>query len=263
MGLNGFTEDKSTGDWLLGDFPSRTVLRLDRTTLQTTTILQLGMPLTGMVQDPHRHDIYVSAYSGPSGLVRFDPASPSLTTLDTAVLNVLTIDRSPARDGALIYAGGPSGIIRYDRTGTTLGTFGPTGLIHGLVFDKSRTLAPELQSGPNDRNIRVSFPGDAGKPYVVALGLSGYAPGITLLDARVIPLNPDNLTSLTTSGSLSPLLTNNVGILDGNGEATVRFNANPLGNTVRGIRVWAAALTLDPNASLGIGQISGPLLFVL
>ena len=116
-------------------------------------------------------------------------------------------------------------------------------------------------AAPNDRVINVDFPGDAGRPYVVAFSQSGFSPGVPLPDGRTIPLNLDGLTLLTANVALPPFLTGNTGVLDGLGRATVRFNLNSL--PVTGLRLWAAAVTVDPNAPLGISQISAPLLFVL
>jgi len=56
---------------------------------------------------------------------------------------------------------------------------------------------------------------------------------------------------------------NNLGKLDASGRAAERLNAKPLGGSARGIRIRAAALTLDNAAPLGIGRISGPVRFVL
>ena len=87
-------------------------------------------------------------------------------------------------------------------------------------------------------------------------------PGIVLRDARVIPIVPDNLTTLCLTGGAPGLLENPLGVLDGNGEARVRVNLNPLGKTASGLRLWAAAIVLDPKAPLGVGAIHGPLLLV-
>ena len=80
---------------------------------------------------------------------------------------------------------------------------------------------------------------------------------------RVIPLSPDALTFLTASQSIPPLLAGNVGVLRATAEGVATLNVNSLGGSVKGLRVWVAALTLDPQAPLGISQISAPLLIVL
>ena len=132
-----------------------------------------------------------------------------------------------------------------------------------MIFDKSRNLGPELVQAPNHRRIQISFPGDGGKSYVLALSLTGCKPGIPLPDGRVIPLVPDKLTEATVRYVLPPLLTGNIGVLNTYDRALVTMNLNSLGSAVKGLRVWAAAITLDPAAPSGISQVSAPLLFVL
>jgi hypothetical protein len=119
-----------------------------------------------------------------------------------------------------------------------------------------------LQTIGNDRIIRVSFPSDAGKAYVVALGLSGFHPGLKLPDGRVIGLNFDALVGLTATGSIPPVFQGNIGTLDTAGRAFVTFNTNTL-PLPPGLPIWAVAVTLDRAAPLGISQISAPLLIVL
>ncbi len=261
-----FTEDKTTGDWLIGDYSLRSIVRVNRDTMKMTTIIPLNAPPTGMNQDPQRDEVIISG--GSTTFLSYHPVTHKVSTIVTGAgsANASTLDRAPGQTGALLYAGMTTGaIVKFDRNGTNLGTVGTTGAgsILGVAFDKSRNLGPELVKAPNERIVRLSFPGDAGKAYVFALSLSGCKPGISLLDARVIPLNPDHLTIATTQVSLPPLLVNNIGILNAFDEAVVTLNLNPLGNVVKGLRLYAAAVVLDPNAPVGISQISTPLLFVL
>ena len=44
------------------------------------------------------------------------------------------------------------------------------------------------------------------------------------------------------------------------GRAKVKVNTNALGGALKGLRMWAAVLVLDPKAQLGIAQIAGPTL---
>ena len=180
--------------------------------------------------------------------------------------NSLTVDRAPGTGGALIYIGTsrPAGdLVAYDRSGQNIGivaNISPARFL-GMTFDKSRNLAPALIQAPNDRTIRISFPGDAGKGYVLAMSLTGCQPGIVIPDGRTIPLMPDLFTVLTTQGPLGNILTGNMGMLGASGEAFAHLDANPLGLAARGIRVWVAAVSLGGPS--GISQISHPLLFVL
>ena len=96
-----------------------------------------------------------------------------------------------------------------------------------------------------------------------ALGISGCKPGFSLPDGRVVPTKPDNLTIATVQFPLPPLLTGNIGTLNAFDEAIVTLDLNRLGAAVKGFRLHAAALTIDPAAPSGIGQVANPLLFVL
>ena len=261
-----FCEDKSTGNYLIGDVGSRmAILTFDRNTLVVTSITAVTVSITAMMRDPHRLTVYCAG----ARFLTFNPRTFATSTfgpsLGRTAANAGGIDRAPAANGGLIYGGLTNGdLIQLDRQGNVLGTVASAGRsCLSFIFDKSRNLGPELINAPNDRNIRVSFPGDANKPYTLALGLSGYQPGVNFPGGRVVPLNTDSLTALTLNGLIPQLLSNNIGVLDGNGEAVVRFNLNALGGQVKNVRVWAAAVTLDPQAPSGISQISAPLLIVL
>jgi len=95
----------------------------------------------------------------------------------------------------------------------------------GIAFDRSRNLAGELKSAPNDRVLRISFPADARKSFVLAFSGTGHAPGVPLPDGRAIPLVVDNLTMLSLTRQLSPLVTGNIQFVDrpvmGNGVPVV------------------------------------------
>jgi len=263
-----FTESKTNGDWLIGDFQSsnKAVIHVNRDTGVVTTVVPTGASVTGMVQDPNRPDIIMSA--GSTTFMSYEPVTHVISTVVTGAgsANAMTLDRAPDPAGALLYAGMTSGdIVKFDRNGKNLGRVGNTGAgsILGVCFDRSRNISPLLMTAPNDRDVRLNFPGEAGKGYIFALSLFGFTPGVPLPDGRVIPLNPDSLTFLTVRLPIPPLLTGNIGVLDPFDSATVKLNLNALGNVVKGLRVWAAAIVIDPNAPSGISQISGPMLFVL
>jgi len=263
--FNAFTVDKSRGDWIIGDFNVRAMMKIDRSTRTVKTIVPLGTTgLQGAVQDPQGLEVYVDASSSAS-VVSYNPFTNVVTTLTTGLqTNSIGIDRSPAGDGTLLFVGLTNGTIqKVSRTGTNLGAIGSVGgNPFGIAVDHGRNVAPQLVTAPNNRVIRLDFPGQPGRAYVLALSLSGYSPGVTLPDARVIPLNIDQLTLLTARSPLPPLLVNNIGILSAQGRATVQLDLNPLTPFISGVRIWMAALTLDPAAPLGIGEISAPVLIV-
>lgn len=264
---NAFVQDRVSGNYAIGDFTTRSVVMVDRSSGQTLSTTPLGsFSLQGMVQDPHDSDIYIASL-GNTAVVGYDPITNATSVVASlsGSFNAIAIDRAPANDGSLIYVSDTNGSVqRVSRTGTALGTIATFGTnVGGFTFNQSRNVSPILQQAPNFRFVRISFPKQAGRLFGFALSASGYAPGLRLPDGRTIPLVPDSLFFTTAQGPLAPLLVNNAGTLSASGEAFVTFNVNALGNSVRGVRIWGAAVTLDPSAPLGIGEISAPVLFVL
>ncbi len=94
---------------------------------------------------------------------------------------------------------------------------------------------------------------DAGQPFVCAFA-AGDTPGITLSDARVIPLNPDALLAFSITPG-NGVFFNNIGSLDGSGFASVMVvlpNYPPL----LGLTFYAAFVVPDAGNPTGIGTIS-------
>jgi len=266
-----FHRELSTGEWLV----SSAMNQLERYAPDWSGIKAAIPHAFGytydMVQDPHRPDVYV----GASACYRFDPRSNTMTSLFPGVgtsvgSRGLLVDRSPDVQGAMLYVTDSmvvppdSHIYHYDRGGQRLATLTTVpNWLTDMVFDRSRNLATILKAPPNDRLIRLSFPYDGGCPYILAFSLTGYTPGVGLPDGRVIPLRFDSLVGLTAGGPLPPFLTGNHGVLAANGEAVARLDLNGFGPVLRGVKLWAAAMTLDPRAMLGIRTISKPVLLVL
>lgn len=121
-----------------------------------------------------------------------------------------------------------------------------------------RTLAWFLDAPPNRRTLRLDVPGEGARPYVVGFSLAGTRPGPTLPDGRVIPLVPDALTGISMRGGIPGVLSRTIGTLDANGTALVTLDLNGFGSALRGLRVWAAAVVIDPAASSGIAHVAGP-----
>lgn len=106
-------------------------------------------------------------------------------------------------------------------------------------------------------DVHVSFPGHAGKPFLLALSASGPRNGVPLPDGRTIPLLVDQVTVASVTTGIPGIVNGNLGrTLDGNAEALVRINLLPLGSVVNGLRVWLCALVLDSQAPIGIAEIA-------
>ncbi|MBN2490087.1 MAG: hypothetical protein JXQ29_04475 [Planctomycetes bacterium] len=112
---------------------------------------------------------------------------------------------------------------------------------------------------PNGRSLRLDFPGERGRAYVVAFGMRGTRPGVRLGDGRHVPLNPDGLVMASAQGGIGAVLTGTVGFLDPLGRARVTVDTSGAGNALKGVRLWAVALLLDPRSPAGFSHIVGPI----
>ena len=156
----------------------------------------------------------------------------------------------------------PTEIERLTKQGVSVGTTILNGpVLHnwtGVVREGSRHLTWYMDTPPNGRRLQLSFPNESGMGYAVGFSLRGVRPGVVLKDARVIPLVPDDLTLLGLTGGVAGVLENAVGRLDAAGRARVKVDTNAFGARLKGVRIYATALILDPTARLGIAQIVGP-----
>ena len=141
---------------------------------------------------------------------------------------------------------------------STLPGVAPLSSLSTLVRRGSRHLAWTLNPAPHTRQLRLSFPGEIGRPYVVGFTLSGVHPGIPLPDGRTIPVNVDPLTLLSVSGGIPGILTRTVGTLDVSGAATVTIDTTLVSPVLKGMRILGAAVVLDPSAPSGIAHVVGP-----
>lgn len=158
--------------------------------------------------------------------------------------------------------GSISGLYTIDEQGnvTSLTSYGTpaTGVLttYGMEIEGSRNLCSELVAAPNARRIRISFPLNGGKPYVIAASFSGPRPATPLGDGRQINLVPDTLTQLTLAGPLPPLWNPGPGVLDPFGNAQATLNLNSLGAAVRGLPMWFSVIVVDPGAPKGVAAIA-------
>lgn len=126
-----------------------------------------------------------------------------------------------------------------------------------LVRAASEPIGVSLANAPNDRTVHLRFPGEGGKSYALVASASGYRPGPRLPDGRMVPVVPDSLTFASLRGGIPGVLTPTVGVLDAQGDARVRVNANPFPG-VGGVRIWVAALVFDRCAPSGVADVAGP-----
>jgi len=120
----------------------------------------------------------------------------------------------------------------------------------GVEIDRWRHLAGWGNYSPGSSfQLRISFPDDAGMPYLGAASLS-IRPGLSV-GSHWIPLNPDPLfvASLTTPQVFSGFS----GALSASGGATATFHIPPL-EALRGTRVFFTFVSLEPGG--GIRKVS-------
>jgi hypothetical protein len=153
------------------------------------------------------------------------------------------------------------GLFRIDATGKGQGmsslSFTPY-TVSPVLRIGSRHLSWTMNAAPNDRYLDLSFPGEGGLNYAVGLTLSGVRPGPLLSDGREIPLVVDEATLLSLTGGVPGVLENTVGVLSAQGRAQVRINLNAFGSALKGLKIWATALVIDPQASSAVAYIEGP-----
>jgi hypothetical protein len=126
-----------------------------------------------------------------------------------------------------------------------------------MAFFRGRNLA-SVSTGPRRQDLKISFPTEAGKGYVIGLSLAGVRPGITLGDQRVINLSPDGFTLLTLANLLPGIWNPGSLVLDRNGEATARLDLT--GIPPLNAPAWALALVVDQGT---IGTIGDPIVLRL
>jgi hypothetical protein len=153
------------------------------------------------------------------------------------------------------------GLFRIDATGKGQGmstlSFTPYTVSPALRVG-GRHLTWSMNAAPNDRYLDLSFPGEGGYNYAIGLTLTGVRPGPLLSDGREIPLVADQLTLLSLAGGVPGVLENTLGVLSAQGRARARVNLNPFGSALKGLKIWATALVLDPQASSAVAYIEGP-----
>ncbi len=132
-----------------------------------------------------------------------------------------------------------------------------------MVRVASEPIAVSLANAPNDRTVHLRFPGHGGKSYALVASTTGYRPGPRLADGRTIPIAPDALTFASLRGGIPGVLSPTIGVLDAQGDAQVRANANGFGPGVAGVHVWVAALVFDAAAPSGVASVVGPRVLVM
>ena len=220
----------------------------------TGSMVIAGQPRSGNVLDLYR----ISPENGLSTIAHHK----NLTGTPTA-MNRLGGRAHPGIYSLLIRnSSSTMNMVTLDRSGIVLSTsrVSPSNDIETdfMVRKRSRHLV-RRPAGTGKYQLRVDYPDERGRPYVVPLSLLGARYGIPLPDGRTVPIANDHfLFYLSLLGQFGKIFTGTVGNLDSRGQAFVRLDVTGLNLPASGLRVTAVALVLDPLARSGVAEISLP-----
>lgn len=254
----GLTRDIDTGDLFAAT--SAGLIRISETGA-VSTVFSTGVAFTDIDQDIRTGDLFLARWNH---VVRADRHGTATTILryggSLTYVSSIHMDRASAATQRLVIEDSSvhPGIHYVDLASGVLTTLAPpnlTGYRH--VFPYRGRNVVSIRTAPERWKIELDFPGQAGNGYLVALSASGVRPGVPLADGRHICLNPDALTLLSLGGLLGRHFTGRVGRLDGTGHATAVLDTHGLW-LPGGARIWIQAITLDPNAPLGIHTVADP-----
>jgi aminopeptidase N len=85
--------------------------------------------------------------------------------------------------------------------------------------------------------------GVAGKPFILGASATGFAPGYTMPDGKVIPLDVDDVTNFVLANMNGPVFQNFSGTLSGTGAATAQLVLPDIGPIAGPITVYFAWVT--------------------
>jgi len=262
------TQDLISGDYLVthGSLNPPYRFQIDaispdgRRSSTVTTLAVSGTNTGAAIVQSHRNGALI-AVGGP-GIFSYDRRIGWTTLSTVGRQSAVALDRSPGSGMLTAFQGAT--LQRIDLTGRVLSSAQTQiGIpVVGICHARGRNLASARRGSPNDWDLHLSFPGEGGRNYVLGLSVTGFTPGISI-GGRQIALRPDPVLAMSVSGRLAPYLTNNLGALSPQGEAVARLDLRPFGSALSGTLVWAAAITLDPQAPSGIATISKPIVIVL
>lgn len=246
---NALCLDRDSGDIVVADNTSGSIFRIDRNTGQSNTV-QTGLPTVyAMDYHPFNGEVLLTT---SSTILRLD-AFNALTTFVSGAGLVKSL--AVLANGDVI--AGPHGTTmqRYDAAGQNIGTPYNGANITKMdmaVADENHVWALNSAIAGTPLSISVRFARHPGKLYIAAASFSRQ-PGIPI-DSRTVPLTPDNLFRL--SQSVPALFQGFAGALDAQGRAGMNVLIPAL--PIQGLRMFLAAVVVDPAAPSGIAQISQP-----
>lgn len=218
-----------------------------------TTLGSTGNSRYSHVQDRRTGDVWISGYQTVYRLAR---GAAVHTTPITGPSNFYAIAADRVSDPtSLFYARTANKLLQIDVTNdvvVSLTTSQSGSTAYEAIFDRSRNIAT-VKTGAATWDIRLDFPGEGGRLYHLAMGLSGTRAPTTVSDGRRIHLVFDELALLTVAGELTGILDGSAGTLDPTGRATARLRLGWLPRVTTPFFLCAA--TFRPG---GFGTITDP-----
>jgi hypothetical protein len=244
---NCFCLDRDTGDIVVGNWTGRNVMRVKRDGTVTTVVSTFSSPYAADFLSTTGHILISNA----SMILRLD----ALNTLTTFATGTGLVKSLAVLANGNVAAGPHSTVIDlYDSNGTKIGTPYNGAYLTKLcmvVEDEHNLWGLNTPTAGAAFNVSIRFASHPGKPYVAAASFSP-RPGIPV-DARVVPLTPDNLFVLSLT--IPQIFVNFAGVLDANGRAAPRVLLPKIPG-LKGLRIYLAAVVVDPKAPSAIAQIS-------
>jgi len=256
--------DQMTGQFYLSEFgiAQGRLFRMSRDGSQLWKLYEAPMVnCLDAVQDHTDGSLILNLSPGPALMRISSSGIPTLISTNVAPGRGIAFDRD-AGQGQLVVAS--TSLYRLQRGGKTVTTLpvAPGWLTTSMCFEHDRNLVTERAASPNLWRFHLCFPGEGGRSYTLGLSLTGFTPGIPV-GHRVIPLIPDDLLALTLSGSLGAAFQGNIGFLDTGARATATLDLRTFPGGLTGLKVWAAAVTIDAAAPSGLATISKPHIILL
>ncbi len=204
--------------------------------------------------------------SSANSILRVAPNRTVTTVVSNGPYYSVRFDRATGQGALSVIQGSStlaSSLLQLDANGSVLTSMQPGAFtMRDHRHYRDRNVATERLAANNRWAFHVSFPGEQARPFVLALSATGFSPGVRI-GGRVLSLTPDALTWASISGGLGNLLVGASGALSSLAEATATLDLRRFGQALRGRRLWATAVTLDPNAPGGIATIARPVVLVL
>jgi len=262
------TTDINTGNFLLVDSAGRRIYSIvpDGSAITSVGVFSSTHSLnTQITQDIRTGDMFVGSWASQGVLLfRMSPSGVASTFLAAGLNAVYGVhaDRSSAANPRLVVGalGAVPSACFVDLTTRAITTLHTGTTIFYQVFPDREV--GTIQRAPGAWEISMHFQGQSGAAYVVGLSFSGVWPGATLMDGRRINLQVDPLTALSVNGLLGPVFTGYAGTLNVFDRASAFLDVSGL-PPLKGLRIWAQVLTLNPSAPLGIQTIADPVILVL